>query len=80
MKIEVKAATSFAHGSRSYNVGDQVEVTKGEADELEKAGLITLGEAPGEQEPEPAEKMADDVENKMADAPANKASTTTKKK
>lgn len=80
MKISVKAATHFAYGSRVYATGDTMEVTKGEADELEKAGLITLGEATGEQEAEPAEKMADDVENKMADAPANKASTTTKKK
>ena len=102
MKITTTAATSFVHGNRKYDVGDAVETTKGEADELEKAGLVTSGapeaKVPTEQEIDPAllptrgsedepleaadmlggdeegQKQEAAPDNKMEDAPRNKAS------
>jgi len=52
MKTKVKALTSFMHGRVHAHLGDELEVTKGEADELEKVGLA----APVKDEPAPVEQ------------------------
>lgn len=67
MKVTVIARDSFAHGSRQYVAGDPVEVSKGEADELLKAGLVADGSGAG------GEKMEGQARNKMEAAPENKA-------
>lgn len=60
MKITATALDSFAHGCKKYTTGNLVEALPGEIDDLRKAGLVG------------GEKMADEVENKMAPAPTNK--------
>lgn len=40
MKTKVKALTSFVHGRVQAYQGDEVEVTKAEAEELTKAGMV----------------------------------------
>lgn len=96
MKTNVKALDSFVHGRVHMTAGDKYEFSKGEAEELQKAGLV---EIVGQEEdaPEPAAqveevtqpvadeqgaKMTEAPENKMADAPENKgaARKTTAKK
>lgn len=74
MKITVKALTSFMHGRIHAHAGDEVEVTKGEADELAKAGMAQIVEekAVPAEEPEGA-KMDTTVQNKMEAEPENKA-------
>lgn len=75
MNVDVKAKSAVAHGRHSAVRGETFPVTKGEAEELQKAGLVEIvGDA------QPQEKQAPEVENKMDDAPANKALTTTKRK
>jgi hypothetical protein len=75
MQTKVKALDSFFHGRVSAERGSEYQFPKGEADELVKAGLAEIvshddGEA---QEPAPAdEKMSVQLENKMAESPANK--------
>lgn len=82
MKITVKAVTSFSHGALNTNIGQEFELTKPEAAELQAAGLVSIVTAPA-AEPDPeaeadrpdgGTKMADEPENKMADAPTNKTS------
>lgn len=86
MKIKVKAITSVMHGRHHMQAGDELEVTKGEADELQKAGLVQIvGEQeaaaqPGTPDTKVAaedltgvEKMEDEPQNKMEPAPENKA-------
>lgn len=70
MKVKVKAATSFMHGRVIAHVGDEVELTKGEADELRAAGLVQDAEV--KAEPAPENKMDEPPVNKMDTAPANK--------
>lgn len=85
MKIKVKAVTSVMHGRHHMQAGDELEVTKGEADELRNAGLVQLvadePQAAAEQAEAPATAPADDdvtdllggdVDAKMAEAPQNK--------
>lgn len=72
MNVEVKAVSSFTHYRWNANVGDTNKVPKPEATELEKAGLV---EIVGEGQPEQETKMDDVLENKMAEAPANKSRT-----
>lgn len=75
MNVDVKALTAVAHGRYSVTRGETFQVTKGEAEELQKSGLVEIvGDAPQQ------EKQAPEVENKMEDAPANKAVTTAKRK
>ena len=80
--MKIIALDSFAHGSARYVAGDEVKATPGEADDLIKAGLVSVGDAPDAPGAPAAEenlddlvggeKMADEVENKMAPAPTNK--------
>lgn len=74
MKVTMIAQDSFAHGARTYVAGDRLEVSKGEADELKAAGLVS------DDEPESGEKMSESVENKMEAAPKNKAADKAKVK
>lgn len=70
MKVNVKALSSFQHGRVDAKRGVTYDdFSKGEAEDLAKAGLV---EIVGEDHPEPETKMQAPVENKMADAPANK--------
>jgi hypothetical protein len=81
MKITATALDSFAHGCKKYTTGDLVEAMPGEIDDLIKAGLVSVDEAPAAEEAAAeeniddlvgGEKMEDAPENKMAAAPANK--------
>lgn len=68
MYIQAKVTGHFAHGSRTYAIGDTIEVTKSEAEEMQKSGLVEIvSDAPQK------EKQAPEVENKMADAVDNKS-------
>lgn len=68
MKVTVTAKDSFAHGSKTYVAGDQVEVSVYEARELAANGLTTAHDEGEKAAPAPA--------NKMESAPANKAEDT----
>ncbi len=72
MNTKVKALSSFVHGRVQLQQGQEAEFTKGDADELAKSGLV---EIVGGGEDHTETKMAEPVENKMADAPANKRKT-----
>lgn len=79
MKVKATVKSHFVHGNQPFAEGDTGEFTKAEATDLEKSGLIVIGEdAPAEEDLlGDGEKMAGTPENKMADAPRNK--TTVKK-
>lgn len=64
----MQAKQTFFHGRQRYEVGDTVEVSKGEADDLHKAGLIGEEDLLGGHD----EKMAPEVKNKMEKPAANK--------
>lgn len=70
MNIEVKALDSFLHGKHDVTRDQKFKVTKPEAEELEKSGLV---EIVGDSEPQVETKMDAAPENKMVDAPANKS-------
>lgn len=85
MKITATALDSFAHGAKTYATGDPVEVMKGEAEDLRKAGLVVYQDAApqtGVTDSKPAEDDLEDLVggekaepaplNKMEPAPANK--------
>lgn len=85
MKISAIANDSFAHGNKQYVKGDPVEVTKGDAEDLRKSGLVSYEDpAPqtGVTDSKPAEDDLDDLvggdkaedvpQNKMEAAPQNK--------
>lgn len=76
MKIKVKALQRFFHGRQMADAGGEYEFTKGDAEQMEKNGLV---EIVGESDPAET-KMADPVENKMADAPDNKMERPTSNK
>lgn len=61
------ATDSFYHGRTHYHKGDVVEVTKGESEDLQKAGLITEEDLIG------GDKMAPITSNKMEKPVSNKA-------
>lgn len=67
MKTKVKATTSFMHGRIHAHLGDEIEVTKGEADELIKAGMaheVVAQEEAAQPAEAPAEAQpADDVDD-----------------
>ena len=66
--VKAVAKSSFYHGRTQYEVGHPIEISKGEASDLEKDGLIERVEEETEIKMESAPK------NKMADATVNKAS------
>jgi hypothetical protein len=68
MQIKVKALQNLAHGRFNPTKGQEFEVTKGEADELLSTGLVSLV-----QDQDAGEKSAPELQNKMEDAPSNKA-------
>lgn len=92
-KVKVKALQAVSHGNVDMREGGVYAMNKGDAQELEKAGFVTI-EASGDaeatqidqpaQKPQPGDVVADDdpdilgakmddaVENKMANATANK--------
>lgn len=82
MKITATAIDSFAHGATQYVAGDPVEVTKSTAEDLVKAGLVTVdahediapqtGVTDSQDDLLGGEKMEEAPQNKMAPAPANK--------
>jgi hypothetical protein len=83
MKVRVKALDTFSHGPHHPARGDEFSMNKGEAEDLAKSGLVQI--LTDEQEGD--DKAAEQHENKMEAAPANKgltvkpaaAKTTTKK-
>ena len=92
MKTTVIAVSSFMHGRVHMTAGETGEFSKGDAEDLEKAGLVRVeGSAQPAQpsDPEPqtthedddilGDKAADPVENKMDLTPANKQQQRTKK-
>lgn len=74
MNVSVKVTSAFVHGNKPYAVGDTAEFTKTEAADMAKTGLI---EVIGDAEPSAnGAKMDDAVQNKMANATANKSTKT----
>lgn len=83
MQVQVKALDSFAHGRLDAHKGGEYPMSKGEADDLRKAGLVEIIGA-DDSAPKTAtdSQGADDLlgdaksdaapQNKMAPAPANK--------
>jgi len=87
MKTLAIALDSFAHGARMYIAGDAVEATPGDMADLIKNGLVKAEDAApqtgvtdSQDDLLGGEKMAEEVQNKMEAAPANKAAPAPKKK
>lgn len=78
MHTKVKALTSFVHGATVLSHGQEAHFTKGDAEELAKSGLVEIVTHDDSDSLLGDEKMAGDIDNKMAKAPANK-STVAKK-
>jgi hypothetical protein len=77
MKVTVYPTDSVVFGNRKYEPNDPMTVTRGEADELIKAGLVSEEVPAGARqedadEDEPSQKMEPEVENKMEATPKNK--------
>jgi hypothetical protein len=78
MKTKITALTSFMHGRIHAHAGDELEVSKGEADDLVKAGMAEAAEVAAESQPEEQTAAPDDGvddllgDAKMDDAPQNK--------
>lgn len=69
-KVKVEAISSFAHGNIVAHAGETVTMNKGDADELVKAGFVTMSaeESTQEQVEQPLqEHQAGDV---VTDDPA----------
>lgn len=74
MNVEVKALDSFLHGKNDVVRGESFKVTKPEAEELAKSGLVEMVEEKAIETPRLQDvKMEGAAENKMAEAPANKS-------
>lgn len=74
MKVEATAKSHFVHGNQHFAEGDKGQFTKAEASDLEKSGLITVGDDVSEEDLlGDGEKQAPAVENKMEKPVANKA-------
>lgn len=74
MKVKATVKSHFVHGNQSFAEGDTGQFTKAEAADLEKSGLITVGEDVTEEDLlGDGEKQAPAVENKMAPAARNKS-------
>lgn len=48
MDVKVTAKTGFAHGKLNLKRGDEATVSEATAKDLEKAGLVSIGSAPGD--------------------------------
>lgn len=75
MRVHGKAKDSFYHQRQQYAAGDPITLTKGEADDMVKSGLIELT---GEHEADDdllgdGKKMEAPVENKMEKTVSNKS-------
>lgn len=74
MKTKVKALETFYHGKDRAEIGGEYQFTKGDAEDLAKAGLVEIVEDKAIDTPRLQDvKMADAPENKMAEAHANKS-------
>lgn len=73
--MEVKALTTFVHGSLSMSRGQAKDVPDAIAGDLMKAGLVAEHKA----SPEPSNKMSPRPENKAAGKPENKAAKSQNK-
>lgn len=71
MKTKVKVKEIFYHIKTPYAVGEETEFTKGDAEDLAKAGLVEILD---DKAPAADTKMEAAPKNKMADSPVNKAS------
>lgn len=84
MKTKVKAVTSFVHGRTYMRSGDEAEFTKGEAEDLEKVGLVQRLDADGQTAPADEQDDASDMlggdEEKADSAPSNKMEPEPKNK
>lgn len=79
MKTQVIANTSFMHGRVHLEAGQTGEFSKGDADDLAKAGLVRIADSQSTEQPESSEPVVDISTDdllgdgtKMDDAPANK--------
>lgn len=77
MHVKATALDSFFHGRKGYAAGDPVILSKGEAADMEKSGLVEIvSEHEGDEEEDllgEGGKMEAAPQNKMEKAPANKA-------
>jgi hypothetical protein len=68
MDVKIKAKTSFAHGRFNLDRGQEAEMPEAVAKDLEKAGLVEVGEAAkapeGKKAAEPSNKAAPAAKNK----------------
>ena len=91
--VKVKAKRTFAHGNLQAREGGVYEMVRAEAQELEKAGFVSLnasGDVEGTQvlmpaaKPAPGDVVADDAPDilgaKMEDAVKNKMDNATANK
>jgi hypothetical protein len=83
MKTKVTVLDSFVHGRHDYKRGQETTFSKPEAEELEKAGLVTIGGEAADDGVDDllgSEKMEPLTLNKMEQAPDNKAAGKAKAK
>lgn len=74
MKTKVKALQTFVHGRERAEIDGEYQFTKGDAEDLAKAGLVEIVEEKAIETPRLQDvKMEDAPENKMAEAPSNKS-------
>lgn len=67
-KIQVTAISSFMHGRVHMNAGETGEFSKGDAEDLEKAGLVRVGDsAQSEQTGDPGPQAAPVVNDAAQD-------------
>jgi hypothetical protein len=71
-KIKVTALSSFMHGRVHMQAGQTEEFTKGDADELVKAGLVVQGEGQ-EQSAQPQQPQPQAADQAQEAAPVEKA-------
>lgn len=80
MKVKAIAKTHFVHGNTPYAEGEPGEFTKAEAHDMEKSGLITIGDDVTEEDMLGGVKMDDAPANKMAETADNKMERPTSNK
>lgn len=80
MKIKLRALQNFQHGRLGAEAGNEYEFTKGDADDLIKAGLAEIIAEQSAPVEAADTKMAPEVQNKMEATPTNKAVTLTNTK
>lgn len=73
MQVKVKALSNVAHGRFNLKRGQEFTLTKGESEELQKAGLVEIvGESDASEDAEQGAKMEVAPQNKMMPPAENK--------